>query len=950
MTGAFGDPAPMATQARLVDRFEVGPIIGRGGMGTVHRGLDRETAATVAIKFVRMDDPDIASRFDREAAVLARLDHPHIVRHVAHGRADDGRGFLVMEWLEGRTLEDVLHDGALSLRDAVRVTAQLCHAVTSTHAEGLVHRDIKPANLLLIGADGRTVRLIDFGIARGVEDRHLTHTGLVMGTPGYIAPEQIRGASQVDARADLYAVGVLLFRCIAGRMPFEDATTLSLLTRVVSECAPRLSRFAPQTPEALDALVASLLETEPDARPVSARAVARALDALLDELGADADAVVLTGVDLGGAEQRIRAHIYISDDLTTDAHTTTPSGTDETDALELLFPGSSPNPALERERRLAECALRFGGELEVRTGGARVVTLRDVGNASDEVRRAVCCAEALRKAVERIAVTVRVVRVAGGRTSGATIVNAAGGATDTARTVPVTSPIALELDRIRLDETAAGFLEGRFSVHRDAIGPYLVDVVPVAAPSRRILGRALPFLGRERELALLRSFYEETLEAQMPRVVVVTGPPGQGKSRLLQAALARIGESHTPPLVWTGHADQLDAGAPFSMWARVVVDAEQAGDPGALAPTLREGCEQRVVACALRQSDAQPLVIVIDDLHWADPPSVRAVDMAVRSLSGRPVLVMAFARPELDDAFPRLWAARSPQRIVLADLGVRAASQLVRAALGPSVTDTRVARLVERAAGNAFVLEELIRAAAEGRDDALPETVLALVQARLLTLEPEARRLLRLASLFGERFTDAGLLSVSGEGDAALDVQTWLRVLVERELVRSESAAGHGEAQWRFSHALVRDAAYELFAPEDRAQAHRQVLSALSLVARPDPLRLAHHAQRGERALEAARWWALAAENALRASDPASARKHAEAALACAGDGLEPAIEGGLNASAGEAARLLGDANAARTYFARAMERLPPGTPAWYHAQRNSVLMGMTFMYAPKKS
>ena len=87
MADAFGDPAPMTTQARLAGRFEVGPIIGRGGMGTVHRGLDRETAATVAIKFVRMDDPDVASRFDREASVLARLDHPHIVRHVAHGRA-----------------------------------------------------------------------------------------------------------------------------------------------------------------------------------------------------------------------------------------------------------------------------------------------------------------------------------------------------------------------------------------------------------------------------------------------------------------------------------------------------------------------------------------------------------------------------------------------------------------------------------------------------------------------------------------------------------------------------------------------------------------------------------------------------------------------------------------------------------------------------------------------
>src|SRR5262249_9251245 len=217
-----------------------------------------------------------------------------------------------------------------------------------------------------------------------------------------------------------------------------------------------------------------------------------------------------------------------------------------------------------------------------------------------------------------------------------------------------------------------------------------------------------------------------------------------------------------------------------------------------------------------------PLLMILDDVHWGDLPSVRFVDAALRTLADHRLMVLALARPEVHDLFPRLWSERDVQEIRLSELTKRASESLVKQVLGDRVDADRLARIVERAAGNAFYLEELIRASAQGVDAELPGSVLAMVQARLETLTSGARRLLRAASVFGETFRMPGVVALMGSDEDAAQIFDFVGELVERELVVPRADAKSTEdREYRFRHALVRDAAYAMLTDDDRRIGHK---------------------------------------------------------------------------------------------------------------------------------
>jgi predicted ATPase len=176
------------------------------------------------------------------------------------------------------------------------------------------------------------------------------------------------------------------------------------------------------------------------------------------------------------------------------------------------------------------------------------------------------------------------------------------------------------------------------------------------------------------------------------------------------------------------------------------------------------------------------MIIVLEDLHWGDLPSITYLGDGLRALSSRPLMILALARPEVNETFPGLWSAAHKSEIALSRLAPRAAERLVRAALGPAVAADVVARIVERADGNAFYLEELIRRVSEGGGDTLPETVLALVQSRLARLEPEARRIVRAASVFGDAFWRGGVAEMTSPSSVP-DLDSLLPSLVQREIL-----------------------------------------------------------------------------------------------------------------------------------------------------------------------
>lgn len=255
-------------------------VLGRGGMGDVYKGYDDSLERWVAIKVMGPElsrDKAFADRFSAEAAAIARLDHPNIVRVYYAGR-DRDVSFFAMQYVEGRSLADLLvRRGRLSADEAVPIVRQCLEGLAAAHDKGIIHRDIKPGNILLERETGRAL-VADFGVAKSTRGAtKMTLTGAVLGTADYIAPEQARGA-RVDGRADLYAMGVLMYRMVSGKLPFEAKSATSMMFQHAYEPPENLSRVALDTPSGFCRVVMRLLAKNPEDRFAGAREAIEALD------------------------------------------------------------------------------------------------------------------------------------------------------------------------------------------------------------------------------------------------------------------------------------------------------------------------------------------------------------------------------------------------------------------------------------------------------------------------------------------------------------------------------------------------------------------------------------------------------------------------------------------------------------------------------------------------
>ena len=260
-----------ALETMLDGRFTLDRRIGAGGSARIFRAHDLVTGAVVAVKILDLRSPADLARFAREAEVLAQLSHAAVVRYVAHGYSGGGEPYIVMEWLDGEDLSARLRRTPLSDAATFSVITQVARAMSWLHARGVMHRDLKPANIFL--RDGRLdrVTVIDFGLARRVDaDDTATSLRGVTGTPGYMAPEQVCGERGIDARADVFALGCVLFRCLTGRPPFTGEDLLSVIAKTALDEPPMLRERRPDLPESVEALVTWMLQKKPDARPSDA--------------------------------------------------------------------------------------------------------------------------------------------------------------------------------------------------------------------------------------------------------------------------------------------------------------------------------------------------------------------------------------------------------------------------------------------------------------------------------------------------------------------------------------------------------------------------------------------------------------------------------------------------------------------------------------------------------
>jgi serine/threonine-protein kinase len=272
----------MSSTARVVGRYELVRPLGHGAMATVDLAHDVELDRPVALKRLAENlarDEDLRRRFLREARLAARLAHPNVVRVFDVGE-DDGRPFIAMEYVEGETLAElVARRGALPAAETATLGIQASAGLVAAHAAGFVHRDVKPQNLLL-GRDG-VLKLGDFGIAVGHDGTQLTLAGTVLGTAGYLAPEQARG-EQVSAAADIYALGAVLYELLTGE-PVRDAASLTELGAADGFQPPDVAGRLPGAPLELVAAVTACLAVRPEDRPPSAAALARLLAPVASE-------------------------------------------------------------------------------------------------------------------------------------------------------------------------------------------------------------------------------------------------------------------------------------------------------------------------------------------------------------------------------------------------------------------------------------------------------------------------------------------------------------------------------------------------------------------------------------------------------------------------------------------------------------------------------------------
>jgi len=951
--------SPLDLGTRLVhgslvaERFEVESFAGLGGMGAVYRATDHLTGKLVALKTLLAGTPDGEERFSREARVLSELEHPAIVRYVAHGRTKSGIAYLVMEWLEGEELASVLSHNTLTVAESLALGQRLASALGAAHARSIVHRDLNPRNIFLIDGDVEKSRLLDFGIAHlGHATRRLTLSGSSLGTPGYMAPEQAQGAEDLDPRVDVFALGCVLFECLTGRPAFVGHNVMALLTKILLEEPPHPGDLNGQVPPELDELVTRMLAKNRSERPLDGAEVLSLLEKVRPAGSARPAARPAEKRVITGGEKRLLSVI--------------------------LAGGGSNTDALTPYRDAIEDAVGpFGGDAGFLLDGSLVVTLTGGGNANDQAVRAARAALALRGALPdtRIALSTGRGEQARGRPVGEAIDRALALLSG----APPAAPTATSPSRpVQIDEVTAGLLDPRFEISGDGATLALKGIRELVEPARTLLGKPTSCVGRQRELITLEATYAECAEESVARAVLVTAPVGYGKSRLRHEFLRRLRRQESSPEVLIGQGDSITAGAPFAIIGQAVRRSagirdgeplgvrqqklrarvgrtapegdlvrlveflgELVGSPFAddasvqlraarQDPMLRGDQMRRAFEDFLRNECAErPVLLLLEDLHWGDLPTIKLVDAVLRNLEDRPLMVLALARPEVHDQFPNLWEKRGLFELRLPELTARASRQLVREVLG-DIEPARIARLIERAGGNAFWLEELIRAEAEGRGGTLPDTVVVMAQARLDRLGSEARRVLRAASVFGRQFWRGAVKALLGNEDGAVSIDELLEELEEREVIAPSSPSRFpGESEFVFRHALLRDAAYEMLTESDRVIGHQLAGQWLERAGEIEALVLAEHYEKGDSPEGAIRWYRRAGRQALEGNDPNAALSRARRGIALGAKGEEL---GGLELLEAETQKWRGQNREAQRAALDALGHLGRGSAHWYSA------------------
>jgi serine/threonine protein kinase/tetratricopeptide (TPR) repeat protein len=966
--------------------------LAKGGMSVLYEAEQVRLGRRVAVKVLKenyAEDQENIGRFCREAQIAGAIEHDGIVRVFDVNCEGGGSWYIAMELLQGTDVRSLIRRrGALPVDRAVDIARQVCLALSAAHARQVIHRDIKPSNVFLVDrGDGLDhAKLLDFGISKLLADTSgATKVGLIIGTPQFMSPEQACGDPSIDHRTDIFSVGALLYKMLTGHSPFEAPSPAAVLARLMTQPPHPIDQWQVEVPAWLAGVALRCLNRDPDARFWSALELADALarrgETLAPPPPVERPAPV---VEPWSDELRVVTVLFASLPGRA-AAAADASGSEGTDTRK------DPLSVRAREilRRHGAVFQRYFGDGLMAVFGVPSAT----GDEALRAVRAALELRALSGELElpgpplHVRVGLSTGRVVAGRMRGVSSAGygVVGQAVDLARQIEglggpdsvLLCPETYLHVRGRFRVRPAGHLFGREGAQAAVYQALEEFPHGLLVPPREVLGVRAPLVGRAGELQHLLGQLQQTFDERVPRMVTVLGPAGIGKSRLAYELRCHVEESDRDAVTFAGQAQEMAAAAPLQLWTELLrakigihtdepsensvekvrlfidrtidttVDDSQEGEGPEVARALAlllglstaglhpqplvEQAGSTLLELFRRISLASPVLVVLDDLQWADRASLELLSWTLARLERCPVFVLGLARPELAEGLPPGFAdLPGHQQLVLGPLGRADGVELVRRITGEGVTEATAAAIAERADGVPLFIEEILHGLAErgvlaprGRkwvatreieSPELPLTVEAVIQARLDRLEPNERDVLRKAAVIGETFW-FGALRAIGEPEAA----RVLPKLVARELVRLQPTSRFaGFMEYAFGHKLVRDVAYAGLPFDERRRVHLAVgqwletrggetLESRALAAR--------HFEAAEDWMRAAMAWLRAGESALGLFACRDARLHFEAAARLADRAGDPKLHALARAGIGRALARDGNFRDARAHL-----------------------------------
>ena len=939
---AFDQERELEIGSVFVERYTVIAELGRGGMGVVYKAEDKKLHRAVALKCLpagMISRPEAKLRFRQEAQLASKLDHPNICTIYEIDETESGQIYIAMAFYEGQTLKARIAQGPLSVETALDLAIQIARGLEKAHSQGIVHRDIKPANVML--TDEGIVKILDFGLAKLMGPSNLTQTAAALGTTPYMSPEQAK-AEDVDHRSDIWTFGVLFFELLTGTLPFRGENALSVIYSIVHKSPIPPRELRRNLPSPIEFIVLKCLQKKKEDRFQSVKALLSDLTKQRDDLEAETNVALAEKTEKPEAlktTQRRQATVLCAEVVGYDGIKETLSPEEASAFLNRCF-GILDSVITQQGGRVEKIS---GGDLVAHFGIPQAVEdgPKKAVNAAIEMRQALLqlVQQGLAQAPLDLKIGIDTGTVITGGT-GPFEYSALGPAVDLASQLRMTG----EKGKIYVGQLTYRHTKNEFAYTE--VKPIRIKGKKEPAPVFELLSTKpkiyhrqfgpermiqSEMVGREKELDRLRLHLLKAINHE-GSIVNVIGEAGIGKSRLiaefsqkeemqranlLKGRALSFGKNLSfHPIIdilknWAGlgEEDSLSSASLKIEQSIQRIYPERAADVFPFIATLMgfkltapyaqriKGIEgealEKMILKSLREllekaAERKPLVVVIEDLHWADITTIEILESLYRLAEHHSILFVNVFRPNYKETSERIlntirtrYESRYAE-IVLEPLDGNECEILLENLLNvKEIPRDMKDAIFTKAEGNPFFIEEVawsfiddgvvkiengkFRLTEKVESVSIPATINEVIMARLDKLDEDTKSLLKLASVIGRNFFYSVLAEVArkiNEIDEKLDHLKEAQLISERKRMK--------ELEYLFKHALARDTVYESILVSERKEIHLNVARSIEAVFK-DRLcefygMLAFHYDLGDNTEKAEEYLIKAGEEALKAA------------------------------------------------------------------------------------